>query len=256
MSDPHKQIVRQYLETIGYTVSEIPEGMQLSADLAAAGPDVGLVVEVKGRREDTLIARELSAAPPLQVIESHVPIVHDDYLSDLVHKAAKQIQASQELYPGLGVFWFRADPELGISHAAQKMVTTLLGRRYVHVRKADGLITSARCYLAAYADFHRYRVIDLAFVEDPDNGGELLVNPYSLRLEQARACRLYTFAADSTPGAIIDVQRLEESGVDYVLFGDFPRKDEATVLAELKRRYPDRDFQMFDMQGHAGYTRG
>jgi hypothetical protein len=255
MSDRHKQIVRGYLETIGYTIEEIPEGKELSADLAAAGSDAGLVVEVKARREDLSLVRDLSATPPLQVIESHAPIVHDDYLSDLVHKAAKQIQCSQKLYPGLGMLWFRSDPELGICLATHKMVTTLLGRRYVHVRKSDGFITSAACYLAARADFFRYKGIDLAFVEDPDGEGQLLTNPYSPRLEQARACRLYTFTAATKPGAIIDIQREAESGVDYILFGDFQRGDEAAVLAELKRRYPDRDFQIFDMQSHTGYTR-
>lgn len=255
MGDRHKQIVRQKLEAIGYAVSDIAEGKEPSADLAAEGPGVSLIVEVKARRDDKRIARQLRAGPPRRVIGSHSPILHDDYLSDLVHNAAKQIRSSQRRYAGLGVLWFRADPELGISHADEKMLATLLGRRSVYVRDSDGVITTGRCYLAGYADFYRHKVIDMAVVDDPSDGSRLLVNPYSVRLDDVRACRLFNSVAETAPGAIIDLHRLKEFTSDYVLPGDFSRRDQATVLAELKKRYPNRDFQLFDMQSNAGYIR-
>lgn len=120
MADLHRQVVREKLEALGYTVIEIPEGNGLSADLAANGPDLGLVVEVKARRDDIERARQFRAGPPGRVVGSHSPIVHDDFLSDVIHHAAKQISSSQGQYSGLGVLWFRADPELGISHADEK----------------------------------------------------------------------------------------------------------------------------------------
>jgi hypothetical protein len=255
MSDAHKRIVREKLETIGYAVLDIPEGREPSADLSAFGPD-NLVVEVKSRREDARIVRQLRAAARGQVIASHAPIVHDDCLSDLVHDAAKQIESSQKRYQGLGILWFRPDPELGIAHAPEKMLATLLGTRHVLVRNPEGLIAPGRCHLAANADFFRYKVLDLAVIEDTDDQSHLLVNPYSLRLDEARGCRLFRFVAEAAPGAILDVHELRESGRDYVLFGGFSRKDEAAALAELKGRYPNRDFQFFDMQGIAGYTLG
>ena len=153
------------------------------------------------------------------------------------------------------MLWFRADPGLGISHADVKMVTTLFGRRYVNVRGPDGIITTAPCYLAGYADFYRYPAIDLAVVEDPEDRAQLLVNPYSCRLDDVRASRLFAFTAGNNPHAIIDLHRLETPASGYVLWGDFPRKDEATVLAELKKRHPDRDFQLFDITSSIGHIR-
>ncbi len=255
IADPHRQVVRQKLEVIGYAIVEIPEGEEPSADLAANRPDGGLVVEVKARRDDIERARQFRAGPPGRVIGSHSPIVHDDALSDVIHHAAKQISSSQEQYSGLGVLWFRADPELGISHADAKMVTSLLGRRYVNVRGPDGIINTAPCYLAGYADFYRYPAIDLAVVEDAEDKAQLLVNPYSRRLDDVRASRLFTFTAGNKPQAIIDLYRLETPARGYVLWGDFSRKNEARVLAELKKGHPDRDFQFFDMTSSIGHIR-
>jgi hypothetical protein len=241
------------LEAVGYTITEIPEGATLSADLAASGPDVGLVVEVKARRDDIERAREFCAAVPGQVVGEHSPIVHDDGLSDIIHHAAKQIASSQQHYSGLGVLWLRANPELGISHAAEKLLTTLLGRRYVNVRGVGG-INTAPCYLAGYADFYKYQGIDLAVVEDSDGGVRLLVNPFSLRVADVRATRLVGFVAQDTPAAVLDLHRLDTPTNGYVLWGSFSRKDETTVLRELKGRYPDRDFQPFDMTSSIGHV--
>ncbi len=255
MADPQRQLVREKLEQIGYSITEIPEGKQPSADLVANGHDVGLVVEVKARRDDIERARQFHAGPPGRVIGSHSPIVHDDPLSDLVHHAAKQIASSQRRYSGLGMLWLRATPELGISHADEKMITTLLGRRYVNVRGPDGIIRPfAPCYLAGYADFYRYPAIDLTVVEDPEDKPRLLVNPYSRRLADVRASRLFTFVAGAKPSAIIDLHHAAPPA-GYVLWGDFSRKDEATVLAELKKRYPDCDFQLSDMISSIGHVR-
>lgn len=254
MADPHRQLVREKLKQIGYSITEIPEGNGPSADLAANDQDIGLVVEVKARREDIERARQFRAGPSGRVVESHSPIVHDDSLSDVIHHAARQITSSQERYSGLGVLWFRAAPELGISHADEKMITTLFGRRYVNVRGSDGIIqTAAPCYLAAYADFYRYPAIDLAVVEDREDKARLLVNPYSRRLGDVRASRLFTFVAGTTPSAIVDLHQLFPPA-GYVLWGDFSRKEEATVLAELKKRYPNSDFQLFDMMSSIGHT--
>ena len=255
MADLHRQIVRQKLEAIGYAITEIPEGERPSADLAASGLDVGLVVEVKARRDDIENARQFHSGSAGRVVESRSPIGHDDALSRVVHHAANQISSSQEQYFGLGVLWFRADPDLGISHAAARIVTTLFGRRYLNVRGTDGIITTGRCYLAGYADFYRCSSIDLAVVEDPDDSAYLLVNPYSRRLDDVHASRLFTFAAGEMPWAIIDLHKLEASANDYVLWGEFSRKAEATVLEELKKRYPDRDFQLFDMCSSIGRIR-
>ena len=254
MVDAHRRVVRQKLEAIGYVIIEVPEGLGQSADLAASGPDKGLVVEVKARWDDIERARRFRAGPPGQVLESHSAVLHDDPLSDVVHHAAKRISSSQEHYCGLGVLWFRADPELGVSHAGAKMVTTLLGRRYVNVRGADGVISTVPCYLAGYADFYRYPAIDLAVVEDPEDKAQLLVNPYSRRLDEVRASRLFAFTAHNKPRAIIDLHRLETPASGYVLWGDFSRKDDRTVLAELEKRYPDSDFQFFDMRSSIGHV--
>ena len=255
MPDPHRELVKEKLEQVGYSVTEIPEEAVPSADLVASGDDIGLIVEVKSRRDDIEHARQFRAGQADRVIGSHEPIVHDDPLSDLVHHAEKQIVASQRRYRGLGMLWFRAAPDLGISHADEKMLTTLLGKRYVNVRGVDGIIQPAiPCYLAAFADFYRYPAIDLAVVEDPEDHGRLLVNPYSLRLAEVRASRFFTLIANSTPGAIIDAHNISPPA-GYVVFGDFSRRDEATVLAELKMRYPDRDFQLFDMISSIGRIR-
>ena len=170
MADPQRQLVKEKLVQIGYSITEIAEGKGPSADLAANGHGVGLVVEVKARRDDIERARQFFAGPPGCVIGSHSPIVHDDSLSDLVHYAAKQIASSQRQFSGLGLLWLRATPELGISHADEKMITTLLGRRYVNVLGPDGTIQpGVPCYLAGYADFYRYPMIDLAVLEDPED---------------------------------------------------------------------------------------
>jgi hypothetical protein len=254
-ADPYRSVVKSKLETLGYISKEIPEGTELSADLSATGPDRGLVVEVKSRRDDLEEGRRFHTGPAGRIIKTHSPIVHDNALSRLVHTAAKQIASSQRHYSGLGMLWFRADPELGISHADEKMITTLLGRRHALVRGKNGIVNTTVCYLAGYTDFYHHRGIDLAVVEDSSGGATLLINPYSKHLDDVRRSRLVTTVAASKPRAIIDLHRLKTPENGYVVWGDFSRAREATVLAELKKRFPDLDFDFFDMKSHIGRVR-
>lgn len=92
-------------------------------------------------------------------------------------------------------------------------------------------------------------------VEDPEDKAQLLVNPYSRRLGDVRTSRLVTAVAGNKPGAIIDLHRLKTPENGYVLWGEFSRKHEATVLAALKKLYPDRDFQFFGMKSSIGHIR-
>ena len=256
MADSHKQVVREKLEGIGYEVTDIPEGTELSADLfAIANSSDALVTEVKSRREDARVAKKLSESPRGEIVSTETTISHDEDISDIVHAAAAQIKSSQKSYSGLGVLWFRSDPALGIADSAAQMTATLLGTRHVLVREGQGPGTVARCHLATYSDFFSYKSIDLAVVEDEKENCQLLVNPYSARRDRARASRLFKFVLEAAPGAVVDLETMEESEADYILFGDFSRKDEAVVLEELKRRHPGKEFIFFDIHGLGGYTR-
>jgi len=248
--DPHSHRVGAALQKLGYEVVPIPEGHEESADLwAHCGADC-LTVEVKSRVDDADVVEELHGKPR-DIVTRDTPIARLDALGRIVHKARKQIVASQGEYPGLAVLVFVPDPHLGISAAGEQMESNLLGRRAVSLVRGEEF-RFARAYLVTRTDFHKYTDLDAAVVRYRE-GERLLVNPYSTHKEALRSSRLYRdFVAQ---GVVTDLD-LMESNEDHFILRDerVDRSSEKEVLEALTRQHPDRRFMFSHLHAFKGFV--
>src|SRR5207249_1929974 len=99
-------------------------------------------------------------------------------------------------------------------------------------------------------DFHKYPMLTAASV-DFDDGGRLLINPYTSDLAKTRRSRLYEFFAHDD--AVVDLRLKESSTSGFILFGDFDRADDRVVLKKLSEQHPEFEFKFVDMHGLGGY---
>jgi hypothetical protein len=171
-------------------------------------------------------------------------------LSAIVEDASRQISDSQVYYPGLGVLWFRATPEIGFDDSEHQLQATLLGIRdicWIRGEESRG----SRAFFATYADFFRFPVIDCAVIEIEDKG-RLLLNPFSLRKEELKKSRLHDFFA--TNGSVLDVDTMGPPQA-FVVRGNVDRGDENAVRKALCEQYPGHKFIIFDMKSWGFITR-
>jgi ketosteroid isomerase-like protein len=147
-----------------YVVDHIPEASQQTADLWAHRDGDGLVLEVKSRIEDCAIAEELEAAPIGAIVEYEGKVERDDTIGRIVRKAVGQIQASQRLYDGLGVLWFRPDPIFRGLDAAEKMWATLVGARIIGYGPRLEDFKFGTCLFATHSSFHRHKSLDATVI--------------------------------------------------------------------------------------------
>jgi hypothetical protein len=106
-------------------------------------------------------------------------------------------------------------------------------------------------FLAGRTDFHRFPELDAAVLQDGDRY-QLVLNPYSFRLEGVRSSRL--FRSFDEGGAVVDVDRLKLDGHHFAMRSDLDRSDEAAVLEELARQNPGCRFTFSAMQSFTGIT--
>jgi hypothetical protein len=237
------------LEEIGYNVDRIPESVEERADLWATNAEDRLTVEVKSRVDDMEVAKDLHTSPG-KIVTRDTPIERTDALGRIVKKARDQIVASQPDYPGLGVLWFRPAPVLGISDAANQMKANLLGIRTVSFQREKRFYFGT-AYLTARTDFHRFPELNVAILEQNEEF-QLIVNPFSPRIEHVRASLLFRYFNDR--GAAFDLEQLKPDEHNFVLRAEIDRADEAAVLEELARQNPGHRFAFTQMHSFIGIT--
>jgi hypothetical protein len=227
-------IAKQVFEQLGAHVTKIPESNKKEADWLVEFAGLKLLVEEKTKLDDpSELMKRQEACHTGRVYGTIVPLSHDNRVSGVFRKAARQLESSVASYScdALTV-WFSAIGE-GAEAKSMQAVSTLYGSTNIFQLHADSSLR--RCYFFHDSVFYRFRdQIDGAFVGHVTGTSispKLCLNPYSNRSNRLRNSKLADFFT------LIDPVEEEQSGVAYLVDSDVDRSDEAAVLAYVRSKY-------------------
>lgn len=231
--------VKKRLEALNFTVERIQEDPKLSKpDLHATKDAEVYYFEVKTRKLHAELRLKMESVGIGKTDSMLVPLDKQNWLSRDIKKAREQL-INLAAPTDFRVLWYRADSSPFVQGAREQLVATLLGIRMVF-GQSNGEKRIRPCVYADFSDYWRYKDIDGSIVE-LDGLLNLIPNELSPRREAFSRSALFGILRE----AAVDIQRLEESDLCYIVEPNMDRKDDAAVLASLRTKYPGHEFQRF-----------
>ncbi|KPF41869.1 hypothetical protein IP87_19910 [beta proteobacterium AAP121] len=215
------------------------------SDWLATFGDFRLLVEEKTKIENEqadLERREKLARG--EVHGSTLPLVHNNRLSGIVRKAAKQLASTaSDIDHHCRVVWFTGT---GFDAEAKhyQFMATLYGSTKIFELNRPGL---KDCYFFRNADFYRFKdQLDgavVAYLKGDQVTVKLCLNPYAAGWE---ALRDSVFAANFKLG-LIDPVAEEAAGDAYIADTDLDRANPHGIVRFLEQKYALEQAQNMDM---------
>lgn len=238
-------VAAQVLEQWGATVTSIPTSHKDESDWLAQFGTYRLLVEEKTKIEEPeATAARAETLAKGEVHGSTLPLGHNNRLSGIVRKAAKQLSSTgQDVAHDGRVIWFTGT---GFDAEAKhyQFMSTLYGSTRIFQLNHPGM---KECYFFRNADFFRFKgLLDgavVAFLHGSTVTVKLCLNPYSERWERLRDS---PFASHFKLG-LIDPVAEEAVGEAYIADTDLPRSDLAAVIRYLEAKYGLEHAQNMDM---------
>ncbi len=234
-----EEAIKKRLEALSFGVERIPEDPKLSTpDLRATKDAEVYYFEVKTRTLDAELRSKMESVGIGKTESMLISLDKQNWLSGDIKKAEEQLQ-SLAAPTDFRVLWYRVDSSPFVQDAREQLVSTLLGIRMV-IEQRNGEERVHRCVYAGHADYWRYKDIDGSIVE-VDGLLNLIPNEFSPRREAFSRSALFGILRE----AAVDIQRLEENNLCYIVEPSVDRKDDAAILASLRTKYPGHEFQAF-----------
>lgn len=239
MTEGEEEAVKKRLEALDFKVDRIPEDPKLPMpDLRAAKGDEVFYVEVKTRELDSDLRAKMESVAIGETKSMLVSLDKQNWLSRDVKKASEQLE-SLASPTDFRVLWYRADSNPFLQDAKEQLGSTLLGIRMVF-GQCNGEKRVRPCIYAGFSDYWRYRNIDGTIVE-VDDDLNLIPNEFSPRCDSFSRSAIFEILRD----AAVDIQKLERDDLCYVVEPKVDRRDEAAILASLRKKYPGHEFKAF-----------
>lgn len=244
--EPRESEARRFFEAVGLAAERIPTADEETPDYLVTGEGEGYLVEVKGRLDDTAIARELHATG---VAKRTRLVGYSESITRVVRKARGQLETHDASHELLWLVWLSVETEFARpSLTFEQILSTLYGIRPVVYAGGSGDAVSSRCYYARPGPFERWPEVDGALISTPD-GYVICVNEFSSRanrlLETKVARRL------SERGAVVVPRQREECGQCFVMDLDVERRDETALRDYLREHYGHPEMQVVDFEEHS-----
>lgn len=248
MSEQVESAVVALLEHLGFTVDPIEESEGKTPDLVASKDAETFLIEVKTKNDDASRTQRMEAAFEVgEIFEEVLSMGPRNRVSAIVQHGVRQLEALGVGDP-LRLLWF-VSLGRGAEVYARQIRATLLGSTQV----VDLQETSWQrdCYFFHNSAFFRWRdTLDGAVIAQ-SKSGQLLVNPFSSRVDRLRRSPMaVTFGQ-----GVLDPIALEAEGRACIVDGDVDRSDEAAVQHFLQRKYGRPMLQSIEM-GHHGVWMG
>ena len=109
-----------------------------------------------------------------------------------------------------------------------------------------------RCYRCSFSDYFRYTDID-ATVINIDNEGQILINPFSPRVDSFRSSHIFEYFISHN--AVISPEQEEREGSALILRSDADLSDENEVVEALEAQYSGYTVKFAEMQSIGGVLR-
>lgn len=238
-------VAAQVLEQWGATVTPIQTSHKDESDWLAEFGDYRVLVEEKTKLESTESqAARAAALSRGEVHGSVLPLVHNNRLSGIARKAAKQLSSTGNDIPHNNrIVWFTGT---GFDAEAKHLqfMATLYGSTKIFELDKPQL---KECYFFRNADFFRFRdQLDgavAAYLRGNEVTIKLCLNPYSNSWPELRDS---PFAANFKHG-LIDPVAEEAACEAYIADTDLPRTDSAAIIRYLEDKYGLVQAQNMDM---------
>ncbi|MFQ3593594.1 MAG: hypothetical protein SNJ82_10490 [Gemmataceae bacterium] len=235
------QVLRQW----GAHVVPIRTSAKDESDWLAVFGEFRLLVEekIKLENEQSLTERQEKLARG-EVYSSTLPLAHNNRLSGIVRKAAKQLASTgSDLDHDCRIVWFTST---GFDAEAKhhQFMATLYGSTKVFELSRPGL---KDCYFFRHADFYRFKdQLDgavVAYLRGDQATVKLCLNPYSAHWE---ALRDSPFAGNFKLG-LVDPVAEEVAGKAYIADTDADRANPHAIIRFLEQKYGLEQAQYMDM---------
>jgi hypothetical protein len=238
-------VVSQVLQQWGAQVTPIRTSDKNESDWLATFGDFRLLVEEKTKLESE--HAYLQKRDTLARGEAHgstFPLVHNNRLSGIVRKAAKQLASTgSDIQHQCRVVWFTGT---GFDAKAKhyQFMATLYGSTKIFELNRPGL---KDCYFFRNADFYRFKdQLDgavVAYLRGDQVTVKLCLNPYSAGW---KALRDSVFAANFKFG-LRDPVAEEAAGDAYIADTDLDRANPCGIVKFLEKKYALEQAQSMDM---------
>lgn len=238
MKDRDAQHVERLLAARGFAVRPVDVAEATTPDILAELTGKRTFVEVKARRLDAGLRKAMWAVRVGEPEVLATSIAKHNTISAEVRKANEQLEASAGP-EDFRLLWYRADRGPFTHGAHSQVVSTLFGVRFARTRHGGHL----PCMYAAHADFHRYRSIDGAVVEQ-DDIIRLFANEFSPR--HLSFIESPVMAALAKGALVPDLREGERRGACCIVEGaNVDRSDDEALIAYLRSKYPEREIESF-----------
>lgn len=238
-------VAAQVLEQWGATVTPIQTSHKDESDWLAEFGDYRVLVEEKTKLESAESQAVRAAALSRgEVHGSVLPLVHNNRLSGIARKAAKQLSSTgNDISHNNRIVWFTGT---GFDAEAKhfQFMATLYGSTKIFELAQPNL---KECYFFRNADFFRFRdQLDgavAAYLRGNEVTIKLCLNPYS---SSWLVLRDSPFAKNFKNG-LIDPVAEEAAGEAYIADTDLPRTDFGAIIRYLEDKYGLKQAQNMDM---------
>lgn len=238
-------LAARVLEQWGAKVTPIPTSHKDESDWLAQFGDYRLLVEEKTKVEEPEVgAARTATLAKSEVHGSTLPLSHNNRLSGIVRKAAKQLGSTGQDVPHHGrIVWFTGT---GFDAEARQyqFINTLYGSTRIFQLNQPGM---KECYFFRNGDFFRFKdQLDgavAAFTHGNNVTVKLCLNPYSASWQGLRDS---PFAKNFKLG-LIDPVAEEAAGDAYIVDTDLPRSNAAAIIRYLEEKYSLEQAHNMDM---------
>ena len=224
--EPSKELAIKLLETLEFTVEEIPETEDERADLMVSDDVDSYVMETKDKSDVQEPDWHTDALKKGEVAHDAQPTTQNNRIDGVFVKARDQMDQTPTKESAFHVIWFQADGR-DKQLIWDRAFATFYGT--VDLIPVGGKKAKYQpCYYFDYATSYRIPTVDAVILSD-GRYLQLLLNEFSPKLDAFRRSKLFSEFGDS----LADPSKLEADGEIIAFRADMPQKNDEPILAAI-----------------------
>lgn len=177
--------VRNYMRSLGFTVTKIPEHSQQTPDFVVEDGISQYVIEVKDKDSQKFIDLIND-----EKADGKVNLEYDNVISGIIREGVNQLDSYESQSKFFRVIWFYIDTNFFANSVSLQIGKTLYGLQEIEGYKANGEFFQTLCFYFTFSEFYRSKRLDAVVVQSP-NEIVLCLNDFSVQRDEFRQTRFY-----------------------------------------------------------------
>lgn len=228
--------VRNYLQSLDFTVIKIPESSQQTPDFLVNDEVSRYVIEVKDKDNQKFI--DLVNG---ENADGKVNLEYDNVISGIIKEGVSQLDSYESQGKIFKVIWFFIDTNFFGGSVSSQIGKTLYGLQEIEGYKANGEFFQTLCFYFTFSEFYRSKQLDAVVIQSP-NETVLCANDFSVQRDEFRQTRLYQSFVENK------LHIIEPSKSRCCIADDFTcldRKNSKTVADFIGKKYNLRKITVY-----------